>query len=159
MIHGEFEPTVVNGRYSDDDLARLARFGVEFEDNGDGTTTLVIPLSAAFGAPDLLEKVGEAEVLESLGESQYKNDEQFDNSLRSVLFQIPRSGVDPGLCQTPVINPACFIGVTDLGAIDVARQRDHGLPFYNDLRSAYGSRARPRSPRPPVSGPTGSRPG
>jgi hypothetical protein len=137
MIHGEFEPTVVNGRYSDDDLARLARLGVELEDNGDGTTTLVIPLSAAFGAPDLLEKVGEAEVLESLGESQYKNDEQFDNSLRSVLFQIPRAG-DPGECQTPVIDPRCFIGVSDLGAIDVARQRDHGLPFYNDLRSVYG---------------------
>jgi hypothetical protein len=137
MIHGEFEPTVVNGRYSPKVLDQLARLGVEFEDNGDGTTTLVIPLSAAFGAPDLLEKVGEAEVLESLGESQYKNDEQFDNSLRSVLFQIPRAA-DPGICQTPVIDPACFIGVSDLGAIDVARQRDHGIPFYNDLRSAYG---------------------
>jgi hypothetical protein len=138
MIHGEFEPTVANGRYSNRQKAELARLGVEFEDNGDGTTTLVIPLSAAFGAPDLLQDVGEAEVLESLGESQYNNDEQFDNSLRSVLFQIPRAGVDPGLCQTPVINPDCFIGVTDLGAIDVARARDHGIPFYNDLRSAYG---------------------
>src|SRR3954468_8668239 len=138
MIHGEFEPTVANDRYSPAQKAQLASFGVEFEDNGDGTTTLVIPLSAAFGAPDLLEAVGEGEVLESLGESQYKNDEQIDNSLRSVLFQTPRSGVDPGLCETPVIDPACFIGVSDLGAIDVARQRDHGIPFYNDLRAAYG---------------------
>jgi peroxidase len=138
MIHGEFEPTVANDRYTAAEKAQLARLGVEFEDNGDGTTTLVIPLSAAFGAPDLLELVGERETLESLGESQYKNDEQFDDSLRSVLFQIPRAGVDPGLCQTPVINPDCFIGVSDLGAIDVARQRDHGIPFYNDLRAAYG---------------------
>jgi hypothetical protein len=134
MIHGEFEPTVANSRYTPAAKAQLARLGVEFEDNGDGTTTLV----TAFGAPDLLEVVGEREVLESLGESQYKNDEQFDNSLRSVLFQIPRAGVDPGLCQTPVINPDCFLGVQDLGALDVARQRDHGIPFYNDLRAAYG---------------------
>jgi hypothetical protein len=138
MIHGEFEPTVANDRYTETQKAQLAGLGVRFEDNGDGTTTLVIPLSAAFGAPDLLEVVGEREVLEGLGERQYNNDEQFDNSLRSVLFQIPRAGVEPGLCHTPVINPDCFIGVQDLGALDVARQRDHGIPFYNDLRAAYG---------------------
>ncbi len=103
----------------------------------------MIPLSAAFGAPDLLEQVGEGEVLESLGESQYKNDEQFDNSLRSVLFQIPQPGQDPGPCQTPVINADCFLGVQDLGALDVERQRDHGIPFYNDLRSAYGLARKP----------------
>ena len=58
------------------------------EPNGGATITLVIPLSAAFGArPAGAARRGR--VLESLGESQYKNDEQFDNSLRSVLFQIP----------------------------------------------------------------------
>jgi peroxidase len=138
MIHGEFEPTVANTRYTDAQKAFLARNGVQFEDNGDGTTTLVIPLSAAFGNPDLLQTVGEREVLESLGESQYKNDEQFDNSLRSVLFQVPKPGVDPATCGAPVINPDCFVGVQDLGALDVARQRDHGIPYYNDLRRAYG---------------------
>jgi hypothetical protein len=138
MIHGEFEPTVANDRYSAAQRAFLARNGVVSEDNGNGTTTLVIPLSAAFGNPDLLQTVGEKEVLESLGESQYKNDEQFDNSLRSVLFQVPKPGVDPQTCGTPVINENCFVGVTDLGALDVARQRDHGIPYYNDLRRAYG---------------------
>src|SRR5207253_495174 len=62
-----------------------------------------------------------------------------DNSLRSVLFQVPKPGIpDPSVCGTPVINPDCFTGVQDLGAIDIERGRDHGMPYYNDLRRAYG---------------------
>ena len=38
------------------------------------------------------------------------------------------------------MNPNCFVDVTDLGAIDVQRGRDHGIPLYNDLRRAYGLR-------------------
>jgi hypothetical protein len=78
--------------------------------------------------------------LESLaGERQYRNDEQIDNSMRSVLFQVPRPGTtDPTACQTPVIDPRCFSGVVDLGAIDVMRGRDHGIASYNALRRAYG---------------------
>jgi len=34
--------------------------------------------------------------------------------------------------------PQCFNGVVDLGAIDVERGRDHGMPTYNQLRQAYG---------------------
>jgi hypothetical protein len=37
-----------------------------------------------------------------------------------------------------VINPNCFVGVSDLGADDVQRGRDHGMPYYNDLRRAFG---------------------
>ena len=39
-----------------------------------------------------------------------------------------------------MIDPNCFMDVTDLGAIDVQRGRDHGIPLYNDLRRAYGLR-------------------
>jgi hypothetical protein len=78
-------------------------------------------------------------VLTSLSEHQYKNDEQIDNTMRSVLFQIPKPGTtDPGACQTPVVDPQCFSDVADLGADDIERGRDHGMPLYNDLRQAYG---------------------
>ncbi len=140
MIHGEFEPTVPVGTYTDGQLDTFEEQGIEVEENGDGTITLVIPLVVAFGNPDLVEQVGLGTLLESLGEEgQYKNDEQIDNALRSVLFQVPKPGIpDPTVCGSPVIDPDCFTGVVDLGAIDVERGRDHGMPFYNDLRRAYG---------------------
>jgi Animal haem peroxidase len=140
MIHGEFEPTVPAGTFTDDQLNRLfPSEGIAVERNADGTVTLVISLMAAFGNPDLLEQVGEAPILESLAERQYKNDEQIDNSLRSVLFQVPKPGAtNPEACGAPVISPSCFVGVADLGADDVARGRDHGMPSYNALREAYG---------------------
>ena len=140
MIHGEFEPTVPAGTYTEDQLSRVFPVeGIRVERNADGTVLLVIPLVAAFGNPDLLEQVGEAPILESLAERQYKNDEQIDNSLRSVLFQVPKPGIpDPSVCGAPVISEGCFAGVADLGADDVERGRDHGMPYYNQLRHAYG---------------------
>lgn len=140
MIHGEFEPTVPAGAYTEDQLSRVfPAEGIKVERDADGSVTLVIPLVAAFGNPDLLEQVGEAPILESLGEREYKNDEQIDNSLRSVLFQVPKPGVsDPASCGAPVVSESCYAGVADLGADDVERGRDHGMPDYNDLRRAYG---------------------
>jgi hypothetical protein len=139
MIHGTFEPTVPAGMYSDGQLEAFEAEGIEVEEH-DGQVTLEIPLTVAFGNPDLLQAVGVGPVLQSLGaERQYKNDEQIDNSLRSVLFQVPKPGIpDPTVCGQPVINPGCFTGVQDLGAIDVERARDHGIPRYNALRRAYG---------------------
>ena len=139
MIHGEFDVTASATTFSSAQLDSFQSAGIVVEQSGD-QVTLVIPLSVAFGNPDLLEAVGLGKVLRSLGaERQYKNDEQIDNSLRSVLFQVPKPGIpDPSVCGTPVINPDCFTGVQDLGAIDIERGRDHGMPYYNDLRRAYG---------------------
>ena len=138
MIHGEFDTTVRATRYTDAELAAFAARGIVIERDGD-QVTLEIPLAAAFGAPDLLHQLGLGPVFRSLAQRQYENDEQIDNALRSVLFQIPKPGIaDPSVCGAPVVNPDCFSGVSDLGAIDIARGRDHGMPTYNDLRRAYG---------------------
>jgi len=138
MIHGEFDTAVSAGTYTDAQLAAFAARQVVVEPDGD-QIKLEIPLAAAFGNPDLLQNLGLGPVFQSLSQRQYENDEQIDNALRSVLFQIPKPGIpDPTVCGAPIVNPDCFSGVSDLGAIDIARGRDHGMPTYNDLRRAYG---------------------
>ena len=144
MIHGELEPSAPAGTYTDEQLDDFEQQGIEVE-HEDDEVVLVIPLSLAFGNPDLLQAAGLGPVLKGLGgEPQYKNDEQIDNQLRSVLFQIPKPGVpDPTVCLDGPPLPECFAGVLDLGAIDIERGRDHGMPSYNSLRRAYGLAAKP----------------
>ena len=140
MIHGEFEVEVDAADLDAAAQAALTAQGVTVTPV-DGELELVIPLNVAFGNPDLLEQVGAGAVLAALGaERQYANDEQFDNQLRSVLFQVPGPGVtDPATqCNDQSDLTQCFSGVVDLAAIDIARARDHGIPSYNDLRAAYG---------------------
>jgi hypothetical protein len=139
QVHGEFEIDFAPGDYTAAQLAAFKAQGIEVT-NGPTDHALGVPLNVAFGNPSLVESIGFAKVLGALSaERQYRNDEQIDETMRSVLFQAPRPGMpDPSVCSTPVINPACFVGVQDLGAIDIARGRDHGLPSYNALRAAYG---------------------
>jgi NAD(P)H-flavin reductase len=136
MIHGELEPSAPEGTYTPEQLAAFEAQGIEVE-HEDGEVVLVIPLVLAFGNPDLLANVGLAPLLKGLGgEPQYKNDEQIDNQLRSVLFQLPIPGNFE--CLDGPTLPECFRGVVDLGAIDIERARDHGLTRYNQLRQADG---------------------
>ncbi len=136
MIHGELEPSAPAGTYTAAQLNAFRAMGIEVEEE-DGAVVLVIPLNLAFGNPDLLVGVGLGPVLKGIGgEPQYKNDDMIDNQLRSVLFQVPVTG-NPQCLDGPTL-PECFDGVVDLGAIDVERGRDHGMPLYNALRQAFG---------------------
>ncbi len=139
MVHGQFDVFYDRGEFTNRQLIELRARGIapRFED---GQRSLQIPLTVTFGNPDLIDQVGLGRLLASLSaERQYRNDEQLDNAIRSVLFKIPRPGIpDPSICGRPVVRPECFSAIADLGAIDLERARDHGMPTYNDLRRAYG---------------------
>ncbi len=139
MINGDLHVTERAGRWSALQLAAFASGGIDVASH-DGLVTLDIPLVVALGNPTLLERVGVGPVSQALAsEREYSNDEQIDDALRSVLFRVPKPGVtDPRACELPVLDPRCFTGVQDLGAVDVERARDHGIPTYNALRQAYG---------------------
>jgi hypothetical protein len=139
QIHGEFEFETDVSRYTQAELDNFLAQGLEVEVDGD-EVAIAVPLNVGFFNPDLLQSLEIGPVLQSLAESQYKNDEQFDNQLRSVLFQIPVAG-NPACVQGPDVTP-CFNGVVDLAAIDIERARDHGIGTYNQLRQAYGLPAR-----------------
>jgi hypothetical protein len=137
QIHGEFTTEdFPASRWTSSQLQQMEAQGVEVTQDG-SNISLTIPLNTAFFNPDLLQLIGEGPMLSTLSESQYKNDEMFDNGMRSVLFQVPTSGSDP-TCVDQVDFTPCFTGVEDLGAIDIQRGRDHGMPTYNQLRQAYG---------------------
>ncbi len=139
MIHGEFEMAADLADYSEEELAAIEEQGVEIAIEGD-EVEFAIPLNIAFGHPQLVEQIGlDAALLGFASEPQYANDEMIDNQLRSVLFQIPAPGAEnPAACLDGVDLPDCFSLVNDLGALDLLRAIDHGIPSYNALRVAYG---------------------
>lgn len=140
MIHGEFEVATDADRYTPAQLAAFEAQGVEVIQEGD-EVELVIPLNVAFFNPELVPAIGLGPTLQAFGlEPQYRNDEQIDNQLRSVLFQVPTTD-NPECLDGPGL-PECFQGVVDLGAVDIERGRDHGMPSYNQMRQAYGLPAR-----------------
>ena len=140
MIHGEFELTANAADFSAQRLAALRAMGVEIEAGEPGELELVVSLNSAFFNPDLVPAIGLGPVLAGLSaEAQYANDEQMDDALRSVLFQVPGPGApDPAACFESPSAEGCFQGVVDLGALDIQRGRDHGMPTYNALRHALG---------------------
>ncbi|HEU5470595.1 MAG TPA: peroxidase family protein [Actinophytocola sp.] len=140
MIHGEMEVAGEEDTWTAAQLDAFRAQGIEVVEE-DGEVELVIPLNRGFFNPDLVQPIGLGPLLQGIGgEPQYKNEEMIDNQLRSVLFQIPVTG-NPECLDGPEL-PECFDSVVDLGAIDVERGRDHGMPTYNQMRQAYGLPAR-----------------
>ncbi|HEX9417022.1 MAG TPA: peroxidase family protein [Gaiellaceae bacterium] len=139
MVHGDIDAPAADGRYTQAQLDAFEQQGIDVETEN-GELNLDVPLNVAFGNPGLVPEIGLGPLLEGLAaKRQYRNDEQIDNQLRSVLFQVPGADVsDPSACHDGRDLPNCFRGVVDLGALDIARERDHGIPSYNALRRAYG---------------------
>ena len=139
QIHGEFEAEIERDTITDEQIERLEAQGVEVTIDDD-VVEVAVPLGVAFGNPGLLTEIGLGNMLAGLAsEAAYANDEQIDNQLRSVLFQIPGPDVeDPAGCLDGSEIAGCFTVVNDLGSLDVVRAADHGMPSYNDLREAYG---------------------
>jgi hypothetical protein len=128
--------SVSAGQFTTAQLNTLQAEGVNVTVDSAGAGTLSIPFNVGFFNPDLFVQlcVGPV-VLSELGK-QYKNDETIDDQFRSVLFQVPASQNTD--CLNGDTLHQCFNTVSDLGAIDVQRGRDHGLGTYNQVRQAFG---------------------
>ena len=139
MIHGEIELEVPADHYDAVLLAGLQAQGIPMEIAGEDIE-IAVPLNIAHGNPQLVPTLGLAPLSLALAaEPQYKNDEQFDNQLRSVLFQLPSRYIeDPDSCLDGPILPLCYRLVQDLGVLDIMRAREHGIAPYNVLRKAFG---------------------
>jgi hypothetical protein len=147
IVNGEEELEVSTNHYTPAQLEKLESRGVgvipiaTFEGNKPGFR-LVIPQTVAFFNPDVTETLGLGPELQGLGtgitSTGYRNDEQITNELRSTLFQIPTTGRSGFECFNEPELSGCFTGVTDLGAFDLQRGFDTGMPSYNQLRNAYG---------------------
>jgi Animal haem peroxidase len=115
QIHGEFEAEIPVAQLTDDVIGALEINGVEAEVVGD-VAEVVVPLNVAFGNPGLVADIGLGNLLAGLAsEGAYANDEQIDNQLRSVLFQIPGPDVENRwIVSTAARSPAASVLSTTL---------------------------------------------
>jgi hypothetical protein len=142
MVNGEERIVVRASYYKASQIATMKAHGIEVTpvpSSHPAALEIAISQNAAFFDPAIVTTVGLGPLLTGLaGEPGYKNDEQLDNSLRSVLFGVPGPGTEPAKCFAEPTTPGCFTGVVDLGAIDLQRARDTGMPTYNQLRESVG---------------------
>ncbi|MGO9488136.1 MAG: peroxidase family protein [Solirubrobacteraceae bacterium] len=141
MVNGEEHVEVPASKFRGSKLAALEAMGIGVETSPASRSQLRLTISqgAAFFDPAVVSTIGLGPILAGLGEEpSYRNDEQIDDSLRSILFAIPQPGTDPALCFENPQEPGCFSVVEDLGAIDIERGRDNGIPSYNRMREAVG---------------------
>jgi hypothetical protein len=140
MVNGEQHIEAPAAKYNSK-IATLREMGLEVRPSPTHGSKVIVTISqgAAFFNPAVVPAVGLGPILEGLAaEPGYKNDEQIDDALRSILFGIPRSGANPAFCYENPRQPECFSVVVDLGAIDIQRERDNGMPTYEQLREALG---------------------
>jgi hypothetical protein len=137
QIHGDgIDVEADLSRYTRAQLAAFTRAGLTVTPQGD-QVKIVVPLGVGLFNPRLLTALQLGPVLQAIGaESQYNNDVEIDNQLRSTLFQVPTS--TDATCLNGPTMPDCFSGIDDLGALDIVRGRDHGIAMYNQLRMALG---------------------
>ncbi len=143
MVNGEEEIVVPSGTYSAEQAQALRELGATVGPVAVGRRhgeLIDISQDAAFFNPAIVHAVGLSNLLGGLSQMPgYKNDEQIDNTLRSVLFETPGSDErSPQECFAEPQLSGCFSGIVDLGAIDVQRGRDHGIPSFAQLREALG---------------------
>ena len=139
-------------------LDALEAQGVEVAVDGDDVE-LAIPLNVAFFNPDLLEQVQLGPMLQGIGlrvavqATTSRSTTSCAACCSRSRSRATRSASTARRCRS------ASRGVVDLGAIDIERGRDHGMPTYNQLRAGLRAAARrPRSPRSPARRPTSSRP-
>ncbi len=139
MVNGEEHVEVKSSKMSGSKIAELEAMGVSIEAAPKRSLRLTIPEAAAFNNPAILPTVGLGPILKGMtDETGYANDEQISDALRSILFEIPAAGKEPAACFEDPTTPGCFSAVEDLGAVDIQRARDNGIPRYNELREAVG---------------------
>jgi hypothetical protein len=137
LFPGELTVDADANRFEADQLKAFQAKGISVARPSKDEVAAQVPLNVSSFNPDLLPDLQLGVVLQGLADHpEERGDELIDNQLRSVLFQSP-SSTSTGCLSGPTLA-RCFRNISDLGAIDVERGRDHGMPGYNDLRRAFG---------------------